>query len=464
MPASISGPGEDTVDATTDAYVFGYPLVLMNLTRLAQTNTVKATDDVLAPVNQFCHHTELPDPSEKAVVRPNLDTLYSVAWLDLTAEPMVLSVPVMENQPDNSRYWLMQLMDYWTNTVQDPSSILPGTDPRTDGNGDQNYTYVLTGPGWQGTVPDGTTQLTFPTNTVWLAGRTEIRDNSQEELDTVNGYQHRMSLLPLSVWPDPDHTYVPPDGTYDPNLSADPPSDQIAEMDGTTFFTTLKTLLATTPLNPDDPDMTDLLDSIGLLPGSTQRLPDAATLQQAVEAGQQRITSHGGAQTVNGWSLATTGVGTYGTDYDQRAYIALTALGANLPQDAIYPSTAPQDPAPGTRYTLTFAQGQTPPVGAFWSLTAYDNDGFLITNDEGVYSIGHRTPTPVPDPVTGDTTLYIQYEPPGDTVDPANWLPIDNTGDFNLMLRLYAPQIDQIDPPGTWTPPILTKVADTPIA
>ena len=108
---------DDALGIATDAYVYGYPLVLMNVTQTVQTNAAEPTDAV-APVNQFCHHRKLPDPLDTSVVRLNLDTLYSMAWLDLTAEPMVLQVPDM-----GGRYWLMQISDAWSTTVADPNSV-----------------------------------------------------------------------------------------------------------------------------------------------------------------------------------------------------------------------------------------------------------------------------------------------------------------------------------------------------
>ncbi|MEU9336513.1 DUF1254 domain-containing protein [Streptomyces sp. NPDC048290] len=457
---SPSPSDQDIQTTATDVYVFGYPLVLADITRQSQTNTVHVTDE-LAPVNQFCHHSKLPDPDMKIVVRPNLDTFYSQAWLDLTAEPLVLSVPVMDDDPDQPRYWLMQMMDFWTNTVQDPSSLVPLIASQ-DGS---PYNYLITGPGWQGVVPADTIQLAVPTDTLWIVGRTEVRSGEQSEIDTVTGYQQQMKLIPLSHWSDPDG-YVPPDGTYDPDLPTDAPADQIAAMDGRTFFDRLKALLATTPPSPADAAITADLAAIGLLPGSSQPLPDDTVLDQAVSDGKNTIANWPQPDPVNGWNLTTTDIGTYGTDYGQRAYIALTALGANLPNDALYPSTAAPTADPDgnpIRYTLKFDADDFP-VNAFWSLTAYNEQGFLIPNnpdgnpdtDDSVYSIGHRNPVPSRDPDDHSLTLYIQYDNPGDSVPVGNWLPIGDTDTFTLMLRLYAPQTAKITPLGPWKPPPLT--------
>ncbi|MFF8770811.1 DUF1254 domain-containing protein [Kitasatospora sp. NPDC015120] len=447
---SPSSPAQDPQAAATDLYVFGYALIMMELTRRLQTNTeqVNATQ---APVNQFCQHTSLPTPESKDVVRPNVDTLYTQAWLDLTAEPVVLEVPVM----DEGRYWLMQLMDAWSNTVADPSSIDPLATPVLDQAQDIDvYAYALTGPDWQGELPEGLQPLPMPTNTVWLIGRTELQDDSEQEVQTVVGYQDQMRLLPLSAWPDKGG-YVPPNGSYDPDLPTDPPSEVINRLGGPEFFDELAALLDRTPLNPADDRTSALLAELGVHPYDQDRLPGREVLDLAKAAGLEVIKQHQGPTPVNGWTFFTSGIGYYGTDYVQRAYVATIGLGANLPKDALYPTASAQaadDNGAPIAYTLTFPAGQLPPVEAFWSLTAYDSDSFLVANDADIYAVGHFAV-----PVTGEdgsTTLYVQAAEPADTeLRAANWLPIPTSGTFTVTLRLYAPQTGEI--PADW-PPALT--------
>ncbi|MFE7192262.1 DUF1254 domain-containing protein [Kitasatospora sp. NPDC057541] len=452
---SPSSPAQDPQAAATDLYVFGYALIMMELTRRLQTNTeqVNATQ---APVNQFCQHTTLPTPESKDVVRPNVDTLYTQAWLDLSAEPIVLEVPVM----DEGRYWLMQLMDAWSNTVADPSSIDPVAAPVLDQAQDAEvYAYALTGPDWKGELAEGLQQLPMPTNTVWLIGRIELDNDSDQEVQTVVGYQDQMRLLPLSAWPD-SGGYVPPSGSYDPDLSTDPPSELITRLSGPEFFDELSALLNRTPLNPPDDRTSALLAELGVHPYDQDRLPGREVLDLAKAEGLELIKHHQGPTPVNGWTFFTTGIGTYGTDYLQRAYVATIGLGANLPKDALYPTaSASASDESGTQiaYTLTFPAGQLPPVDAFWSLTAYDADSYLVANDAGIYAVGHfAVPQTGPD---GATTLYIQAAPPADTdLQSANWLPIPTSGKFTVTLRLYAPVTGDI--PADW-PPALT-VADNP--
>ncbi|MFE4594381.1 DUF1254 domain-containing protein [Streptomyces laurentii] len=421
---------DQDIQKAADAYVFGYPLVLVDLSRQVQTNTVTPTDHS-APVNQFSHHTQLAGPQDTGVVRVNRDTLYSVAWLDVAAEPVVLQVPGM-----GERYWLMQMMDAWSNTLQDPSSLAPGLGQPAEGP----YTYAVTGPGWTGTLPAGVVALPMPTNTVWLAGRTEV--DGPDDVDNVTALQDLMKLMPLSAWP--GDGYTPPAGTVDPTVDmTTPPDVQVAAMAPADFYARLCTLLAAYPPSPDDPDTMHWIGTIGITPGGEVTLDDDA-LQQAVDAATDRITKHidDGGKDLNGWTFSTA-MGAYGTDYDQRAYVAKTALGANLPKDALYPSLGP---VPADRYTLTFTDG-LPPAGAFWSVTAYTVDGHFIDNPAQIYSVGHQIP------VTGDpVTLVIQKDDP-DLPD-GYWLPIADD-DFTLMMRLYAPTDPALD---TWSPPPLNPL------
>ncbi|MDV9187062.1 DUF1254 domain-containing protein [Streptomyces sp. SR27] len=449
---STHHPEQHTQAEATDVYVFGYALIMMELTRRLQTNTV-TVNATQAPTNQFCQYSTLPTPDMKDVVSPNVDTLYSLAWIDLAAEPIVLEVPVM----DQGRYWLMQIMDAWSNTVANPSNITPlGTPVTNPATGADVYAYALTGPEWKGELPEGVHPLAMPTNTLWLIGRTELHNTSAQEFQTVTGYQSQMRLLPLTAWPD-NGTYTPPNGIHDPAVPATPPSELISQLSGPEFFAELAELLDRTPLNPPDPAMSATLAKLGVHPYHKDRLPDPRVLELAKAEGLDTIEHHQGPAPVNGWTFVTTDIGYYGTDYTQRAYIALVGIGANLPEDALYPWMVgiPSTDTAGTplRYTLTFPAGQLPPVNAFWSLTAYDADHFLIANPEDIYAIGHFK-TPTQDPDTGATTLYIQAAPPADpALRAANWLPIPTTGTFCVTLRLYAPRTADI--PTHW-PPALT--------
>ncbi|WP_030904261.1 DUF1254 domain-containing protein [Streptosporangium amethystogenes] len=439
-------PDDQVLAIATDAYVFGYPLVLMDITKAIDTNIDPDHKDEHAPINQFVHVRDLPAPEDRTVVRTNQDTLYSFAWLDLTTEPIVLSLPDMQakerdDDTERPRYWLMQIMDAWSNTLHNPGQTITDTPAA----------FLLSGPGWNGDAPADTTPLSMPTNTVWIVGRTELKALGDEaELDNVHALQDDMRLIPLSAWSSPG-TYVPPPGTFDPDIDLEtPPPAQVTAMDAVTFYNRLCALMVTNPASPEDPDMMERLASIGIAPGGTVGDLNSDLLEQAKKDGEARVNAYTNPADVNlnGW-LSSPNLGSYGTDYDLRASTALRGLGANLPEDSLYPSTA--SPATDTRFRLHFEPGGLPPVGAFWSITAYDTDGYFIPNDAEKYAVGHQEAITLNPDDSAD--IFIQPDNPGSDIPASNWLPV-GTDPFTLTMRLYAPDLDAID--AGWKPPPLT--------
>lgn len=237
------------------------------------------------------------------------------------------------------------------------------------------------------------------------------------------------------------------------------PTATVAGMDGATFFAKLATLMSTDAPAPADADALARFAKLGIAPGGTVTGIDADTLNAAVKTAQQRIEGYKntGAKDVNGWVYATN-LGAYGTDYALRANTALTALGANLPADAIYPmmgNVAADSGGTPLVYRFHFPAGQLPPADAFWSITAYTSDHFLVPNPDDIYSVGH-VPSTTPDP-DGSVELTLQAAKPGPEVPQGNWLPIPASGTFNLAMRLYSPRAAAAD--GSWQPPALTKVS-----
>jgi hypothetical protein len=199
------------------AYIYGYPLVTMEMTRRVMTNVVKPGNG-RAPMGQFSHLRTYPPPEDKAVTAPNADTLYSLAWLDLAKEPVVLSLPDMQD-----RYYLMPILSGWTDVFQVPGKRTTGTKAQA---------YLITGPGWTGTVPDGLTHFPSPTSMAWILGRT-FCTGTPEDYRAVHALQDRYSVVPLSTY---GKAYTPLAGHVDPSIDTKTPvRDQVNRLDGPTF-------------------------------------------------------------------------------------------------------------------------------------------------------------------------------------------------------------------------------------
>lgn len=430
----------------TDAYVYGYPLVTMEMTRRIMTN-VAAPARTRAPMGQFARIREYPNAAFRDVTAPNADTLYTIAWADVGKEPWVLSLPDMKG-----RYYLFPLLDGWTTVFQSPGS-------RTTGTGAQ--TYAITGPGWTGTLPAGVTEYKSPTSLVWMLGRIYCT-GTPEDYATVHALQDQCKLVPLSAW---GKDYTPPAGTVDPKVDMKTAvREQVNALDAASYFTLLAELMKTNPPTPADADTVARFARIGLVPGQdfdktklkadfVARIPHIAfdRIMLQLKVGKS-------VKNVNGW-LYDTVTGLYGTDYLNRALVTAIGLGANLPQDAIYPMSLKDadgsDYEGKNKYVMRFAKGQLPPVKGFWSLTMYDADFFFVANPLNRYSISARQK--LKENADGSTDLYIQNESPGADRE-SNWLPAPK-GKFQLMLRLYWPTET---PPsiidGTWSPPPAKKV------
>ena len=436
----------------TLGYIYGYPLVLMDATRAVST----------APVNRFRHASEFPDDTFTDVVSPNVDTLYSFAWLDLGKEPIVLGVPDL-----GRRYYTMQLLDAWSNVIASPGT-------RTTGNG--KGAFAIVGPGWRGELPSSVEAIQAPTSMVWLIGRTYTA--GKLDYDAVHAIQRQYQLAPLSTWEKAAAvngapaaatgapaavTGAPAASTGAPPPHAEPPVVQVDKLGAGPFFARLTKLMKANPPTANDEPIVQRLARLGMAPGAPfdlTRLP--ASIVDAIEGGvaAARARLHGTtmatlAKPVNGWRIQLD-LGRYGTNYELRAGVALMGLGANLAEDAVYPGTdvdAAGQPLTGEhRYLLRFPPGELPPVKAFWSITMYDDKHFLVANPLGRYALGDRDPLrAAPD---GALELFLQQDDPGPERR-SNWLPAP-AGGFNLIMRLYHPKPAVLD--GTWTPPALVRV------
>lgn len=432
----------EALELGIEAYVFGYPLVTMELTRRIMTNTVQP-HGTHAPMGQFLRMREYPDAKFRDVTAPNADTLYSTAWLDLAKEPFVLSLPDMGN-----RFFLMPMLDGWTNVFEVPGS-------RTTGGKAQ--AFAITGPNWNGTLPASLKQLKSPTNIVWILGRTYCT-GTVEDYQACHALMDQYDLRPLSAYGKP---YQPTPGQLDSSIDmVTAVREQVHQLDANEYFQLLASLLKDNPPAAADANIVDRLLQIGIKPGQKFDINQLdATIAKALAtvpaAAQKKIMAHfeNSGVLINGWTF-TTGTGVYGTDYLQRALITAIGLGANRPQDAIYPtSTADSTGKPYSgknKYTVHFDKGQTPPVNGFWSITMYDANYFFVDNPINKFTVSPRNALQFnPD---GSLDIHIQHESPGKDQE-ANWLPAPS-GEFVLMLRMYWPKEESpsiIN--GTWKPP-----------
>lgn len=443
--------GSDDFGLAVEAYTYGYPLITMEMTRRVVTNVAKPKG-TKAPMGQLIKLREYPNAAFRDVTAPNADTLYTTAFFDVGKEPWVVSLPDLHD-----RYALFPMLDGWT-TVFD----VPGK--RTTGTGAQ--TFAVTGPGWEGTLPEGVKQYKSPTSIVWLLGRIYCT-GTPEDYAAVHKLQDEVKLYPLSAH---GKDWTPPEGKVDPSIDMKTAvRDQVNKMDAVEYFTLLAELMKTNPPTEADAPMVEKLAQIGIVPGQdfdkTKFKP--AFAKRVPQLAFDRIMLHfkfsdGDVKDINGWGF-TTKTGIYGINYIQRALVTAIGLGANRPQDAIYPTSMKSDSGVikraydgSEKYVLTFKKGLTPPVSGFWSLTMYNADYFFVDNPLNRYSISARQPLKAND--DGSIDLLIQNESPGADKE-SNWLPAPK-GKFILMMRLYWP--NESDPSiidGSWTIPPVKKVS-----
>jgi hypothetical protein len=417
----------------------------MDVTRQIATATATPTG-TRAPTNSFAHLREFPEPSFTDVVSPNADTLYSVAWLDLGEQPIVLGLPEM-----GRRYYLMQCLDAWTN-------VFAALGTRSTGGEAQELAFV--GPEWAGTLPPTLPGIDAPTNMVWIIGRTQT--HGQRDLREVHALQDEYLLTPLSEW---GTAYRPPirhPGASNLDLRT-PPVAQVARMDAATFFDCLNMLMKGNPPSAADKRALDRFAPIGVSPGVRFDDNDSDLVSDViagVSTARTRLLEQSrtvSGNVVNGWEVPPREVGRYGTDYQLRALVAMVGLGANLREDAMYPRAlvdATGRPLTGEgRYRITFPSGATPPVHAFWSITMYNEKQAFVENPIHRYAIGDRDELTFD--ANGALTIHVQHESPGGEQE-RNWLPAPE-GAFNLIMRLYWPSESILS--GRWTPPPIQRVS-----
>ena len=428
----------DARSLSYDAYIYLYPLVTMEVTRRQMVNVPDGEKPGFGPPNAFHHIRAFPPADFRAVVRPNFDTLYSSAWLDLTAGPVVVSTP-----DTSDRYYLLPMLDMWTDVFASPGK-------RTSGTGPQEY--VLVAPGYEGEVPAEKQVIEAPTPWVWVIGRTQT--NGPADYSAVNATQDGFTVKPLSPT---QHSIDPEQNT------ATEPLRLVDGMSAIDFFAFACEAMKLHPPHATDFSIRARIANLGIVPGKSFDADGLAeTARAEVEAGataaREAIAAniaHLGTR-ANGWTIATDAIGVYGNSYLKRATIAFGGLGANPPEDAIYPvllTDAAGAPITGDQdYVIHFDADQLPPVDAFWSITMYDGEGFQVANELDRFAIGDRDSlTYNPD---GSLDIYVRHTNPGAELE-SNWLPAP-TGPLGITMRLYAPRPDALN--GTWVPPPVRTV------
>jgi hypothetical protein len=448
-------PEKQAHDIGVEAYEYAYPLVLLGLTR-----TMALSGDDKSTLNKFVHRRQFSSAGDHKVVRPNNDVLYSTAWLDVSKEPLVVSVPDTQD-----RFYFLTMLDGWSEAFASPGKRANGTQP---GN------FAIVGPHWKGAIPAGVSRLNSGTNYVWILGRIEARGRT--DIDSANTIQNGFKISPLSA-------YIKASGGAENSSDGESagasaaksresarldctnqqPSKQIAEMNAERYFSNFAELLFSNPPHKEDAAFVAKLKLIGIEPGSEfhfNKLPaqTIASLESAVTDSKALIEERAKTISVNenGWSVERKIAGNYGVNYLDRAAVAMIGAGLNRLDDAIYPSCnvdSQGQPLVGSnRYVIHFDRSQLPPVKAFWSISLYDSQGFCVSNSLDRSSLSDHDGLKYG--ADGSLDIYVQHDDPG-AEKQANWLPAPGD-EFNSLMRLYWPKTTVLS--GAWMPPAVKKV------
>jgi hypothetical protein len=441
-----------------DAYIYFYSLITMDVTRKQFTNIEQGKELGKGPMNTFNNIPEYPPANFKGVVRSNFDTLYSSAWLDMSKEPVVVTVP-----DTDGRYYLMPMLDMWTDVFASPGWRTTGT---------KAGTFLVTPAGWRPDLrdrfidefrlPKDTQRIEAPTPYAWIIGRTKT--DGPADYDAVHKIQAGYKVALLSEF---GKTPKPIEVKIDPSVDMKtPPKIQVDSMTAGVYFAYAAELLKLQPPHITDEPIIAQMRKIGIEPGKSF---DIGKLDPVVQRGLETAPPDGQklmawkvptlARVANGWSMNTDTMGVYGNYYLKRAIVSQVGLGANVPEDAIYPLNLGDEsgkPLDGSnKYTIAFANGAAPPVNAFWSITLYDQEGFQVGNALNRFAVSSWMPFKYN--ADGSLDLYFQNESPGKDLE-ANWLPAPK-GAFNLTMRLYAPKSEALT--GKWNPPPIVKTQTT---
>lgn len=429
------------IDKLYDVYVYGYPLVVLELQKNALTNTEQPTSEK-APVNQLIHAKGIAGAEDKYIVMLNMDTVYSQVYFDLRKEPVYL------HKPKADRYVTALILDAYGNCVD-----VLGTGGT---GGDEEVNAVLTGPDFQGSIPEGFTWIKSPTNLSWSLIRILLK--SEEDIENVKRIQREFDVRPLSAV---GKDYVYPKGTYDP-ANDYVTFEKINQLDIEEFFNIFNRLIGDNPGEDPDRELLEAAAEYGIGAGKTFRLdyfePD---VQEELRHFNDRIRedfdwdSRNGVFSTerDGWVLPRDTIARFGREYRYRANVAWGGIGANPTSVAIYPTAVTDaDGRPlhsDHDYVVHF--DSLPPVKEFWSLAAYGTDKFQIPNEIDRYGLNDRSKFNLNE--DGSFDFYVQRKRPSDDKFD-NWIPSGSQG-FCLVLRLYLPGKEILD--GSWRLPRIIR-------
>jgi hypothetical protein len=437
----VSVLSDDLRTLSYEAALYFYPLVLMDITRLQALNA-PADSPFGGTPNQFHHVRTFPSADFRAVVRPNFDTLYSSAWLDFTGGPVIVHAP-----DSDDRYYMLPMLDMWSDVFANPGK-------RTTGTAAQDFVVAPTG--FTGELPADLPVIWTPTPHVWIIGRTQT--NGPPDYPNVHKIQDGLGITTLSPTSQPA-----PEGALPPGFDATTePLRLVNGMEPLDFFAYAADLLAVNPPHPTDFSVLARLTGLGIAAGKSFRPSDFDPQQRGEIAAGWAAAVHDVAASLagigtraNGWLIIKDNIGVYGNAYKQRALVALVGLGANPPEDAVYPmleADADGDPIMGERdYVLHFDADNLPPATAFWSVTMYDGEGYQVANEIDRFAIGDRDKLAFN--ADGSLDIYVQRTNPGPE-RASNWLPAPG-GPLGVTMRLYAPKPPVLD--GSWSPPPVRK-------
>lgn len=441
---------EEAKNIAEEGFIYGLPIV-MNYAVMYEFVIDKNSGQFKAPFNQLKNIATVFTWKDTVVVTPNSDTPYSMGWMDLRAEPMVISVPEIEK----SRYYSIQL--------EDGNGFNYGyIGSRTTGNGAGNYMVV--GPDWKGEKPEGIDQV-FHSTTQFSLSIIRTQLFGPEDLANVQKVQEGYLYQPLSSF-----------------LQTDPPPAAPAidfplinnELVKKNFFEYLDFSLQFAPAGPEEKEIREKLASIGVGPGKTFEFKDLPLEHKAeiligMKEGESKVEKSISEEstTINGWKMSSFfgDRESFNGDWLKRAAGAKAGIYGNDAEEAAYPMTRTLPngdliDCSKHNYSITFKDGEYPPVNAFWSITMYDGKSqFLIKNPIDRYLINSPMLPNLKKAKDGSLTIYIQKDSPGKDKE-SNWLPAPN-GPAYIVMRLYWPKTEapSVLPigKGSWAPPAIVK-------